>query len=293
MPVIALLLHAGHAHLSAPQVLRWWTWEPWVVALLLVTTALYTLGVLRLWRSAGAGHGIARWQAASYCAAVAALVIALISPVDALGGILFSAHMVQHELLMLVAAPLLVLGRPFVAFVWAVPSLAVLARNRPLTAAWRRLSSPLAATVLHGLALWTWHLPSLYQATLTSDAVHAAQHASFLLTAALFWWSLLHGRAGRIGYGIAVVYVFLTTIHSGALGALLTFSPNLWYPIYGPSTAKWGLDAIEDQQLAGLIMWIPAGVILVVLGVAMFLGWLQEAERRVAFTQSEKLKENR
>jgi putative membrane protein len=289
MPVI--FLHAGHAHLSAARVLRWWTWEPWVVALLAITTALYAVGLARLWRSAGAGHGITRWQAASYCGAVAALVIALISPVDALGGILFSAHMVQHELLMLVAAPLLVLGRPFVAFVWAVPALAALGRNAPLTKAWRILSSPWAATLLHGLALWTWHLPSLYQATLQSDAVHAAQHASFLLTAALFWWALLHGRLGRIGYGIAVVYVFITTIHSGALGALLTFSPNLWYPIYGPTTARWGLDAIEDQQLAGLIMWIPAGVILVVLGVAMFLGWLQEAERRVAFTRSEKLKE--
>ncbi|HEV7923033.1 MAG TPA: cytochrome c oxidase assembly protein [Thermoanaerobaculia bacterium] len=291
MPVIAFLLHAGHSHLTVPQVLRWWSWEPWVVALLVISTVLYAVGVARLWRSAGARHGITGWQAASYGAAVASLVVALISPVDTLGGILFSAHMVQHELLMLVAAPLLVLGRPFVAFVWAVPALAAMARNRPLTAAWRRLTSPLAATVLHGLALWTWHLPSLYQATLASDAVHAAQHASFLLTAALFWWSLLHGRAGRIGYGIAVVYVFFTTIHSGALGALLTFSPNLWYPIYGPTTAKWGLDALEDQQLAGLIMWIPAGVILVVLGVAMFLGWLEEAERRVAFTRSERLKQ--
>jgi len=120
--------------------------------------------------------------------------------------------------------------------------------------------------------------------------VHAAQHASFLLTAALFWWSLIYGRYGRIGYGVAVLYVFLTTVHSGALGALLTFSPNLWYPIYGPTTAKWGLDAIEDQQLAGLIMWVPAGLILVALGIGIFLAWLAEAERRVGYSSSENLR---
>ena len=96
---------------------------------------------------------------------------------------------------------------------------------------------------------------------------------------------MIHGRYGRLGYGAAVFYVFLTSMHSGALGALLTISPNVWYPIYNARTSAWGLDPIEDQQLAGLIMWVPASVIFLVLGVALFVAWLAEAERRVAILE--------
>ena len=269
-------------------ILRWWSWEPWTVALLVLSGALYAIGIARLWRSAGAGRGIARWQVASFAVANTALIVALLSPIDTMSEVLFSVHMVQHELLMLVAAPLLVFGRPLIAFSWALPAVARFFNRR--IALWRVVSAPLVATALHALALWIWHIPSLYQATLRSDAVHAAQHASFLLTAALFWWALIYGRYGRIGYGVAVLYVFFTMAHSGALGALLTFSPNLWYPIYGPTTAKWGLDAIEDQQLAGLIMWVPAGLILIALGIGIFLAWLSEAERRVGYSSSENLR---
>ncbi|HYX23881.1 MAG TPA: cytochrome c oxidase assembly protein, partial [Thermoanaerobaculia bacterium] len=89
--------------------------------------------------------------------------------------------------------------------------------------------------------------------------------------------------------GAAVLYVFTTSLHSGVLGALLTFAPRLWYPIYEARTAAWGLSALEDQQLAGLIMWVPAGVLFIVLGLALFAAWLGEAERRVAHTRSEVL----
>jgi putative membrane protein len=283
------LAHAGHLHASA--VIRWWSWEPLVVITLAITGALYAIGFARL----GAGRKSMRWQALAFAGGYLALLIALVSPIDTLGGILFSAHMVQHELLMLVAAPLLVLGRPLTVMLWALPRswrapASAWTRTAPVTAAWRAITAPIAATVLHGLTLWTWHLPSLYQATLRNDAIHALQHTSFLLTATLFWWSLINGRYGRIGYGVAVVYIFITSAHSGALGALLTFAPSLVYPIYGPVTRQWGLDPLEDQQLAGLIMWVPAGIILVVVGLALFAAWMAEAERRVRFTQSENLK---
>jgi putative membrane protein len=291
-----ILAHAGHHHLEAHEVLRWWSWEPLVVALLAISGALYAIGIVRLWRGAGAGKGINLWQAIAFLAGWLSLVVALVSPVDALGGILFSAHMVQHELLMLVAAPLLVIGHPLIAMLWALPAswrgpASRWSQTAPVSAAWQAITAPVVTTVTHGLALWVWHLPSLYQATLHNEWIHALQHTSFLLTAALFWWSLMHGRYGRTGYGVATAYVFLTGIHSGALGALLTFAPGLVYPIYGPITRQWGLDALEDQQLAGLIMWVPAGIILVVLGLALFTAWLAEAEKRVAYTQSEALRE--
>ena len=291
-----ILAHAGHHHLTVPQVLHWWSFEPVVVTLLAVTALLYFGGVVRLWRAAGVGRGVGRLQVVAFATGWLALVVALVSPVDTLGGILFSAHMVQHELLMLAGAPMIVLGRPLIAMLWALPArwrspAANWSQHEGVVRAWRAITAPLVATVLHGLALWIWHLPSLYQATLRNDFIHSLQHTSFILTAALFWTSLIHGRYGRIGYGAGVAYVFITGIHSGALGALLTFAPALVYPIYGPITRQWGLDALEDQQLAGLIMWVPAGIILVVLGMALFASWLHEAERRVAFTSSEALRE--
>jgi putative membrane protein len=291
--MIALLFHAGH-HLEAGTVLSWWSWEPFTIGLLALSGALYAAGVARLWRRAGVGQGIRRWEALCFAAGWLALIVALLSPVDALGGILFSAHMVQHELLILVAAPLMVLGRPLAPFLWALPpaardGAAEWTRNPAFAAAWRRLTAPLAVFLIHGLALWLWHLPSLYQATLDDEFIHAFQHLSFFLSSALFWWSLIHGRFGRLGYGAAVAYVFLTSLHSGVLGALLTFAPRLWYPIYEARTSRWGLSPLEDQQLAGLIMWIPAGVVFIVLGLGLFAAWLGEAERRVARTQSEML----
>ena len=297
MSALFLLAHAGHHHhLETAQVMRWWSWEPVTIVLIAITAILYFGGVWRLWRAAGIGRGVGRLQLLAFAAGLVALIVALLSPVDTLGGILFSAHMVQHELLMLVAAPLLVLGRPLIAMLWALPSrwrspVAQWTQRDAVAHAWRAVTAPLVATFAHGLALWIWHLPSLYQATLHNDFIHAMQHTSFIVTAALFWTSLIHGRYGRMGYGVGVAYVFITGIHSGALGALLTFAPSLVYPIYGPITTQWGLNALEDQQLAGLIMWVPAGIILVVLGMALFASWLHEAERRVAFTRSEALRE--
>jgi putative membrane protein len=288
-PVFA---HAGHHHLDPAEVMTWWTWEPVVSALLGASALLYVIGLVRLWRKAGRSKGIRAWQVIAFAGGWAALAIALVSPLDALGSILFSAHMAQHEVLMVIAAPLLVLGRPLIALLWAMPSRwrAPLARgvqSPPVATVWNFLTAPAVAVVVHALALWMWHLPSLYQATLRSEPVHALQHTSFIVTAALFWWALIHGRYGRLGYGASVIYVFITSIHSGALGALLTFSPHLWYPIYQTRTAAWGLDAIEDQQLAGLIMWVPAGVILLILGLALFTAWLGEAERRVRLAEME------
>lgn len=275
--------------LTAGEVMHWWSFdEPVTLALLGTSAALYAIGIARIW------HKTKKWQPLAFAAGWLALFIALVSPLDALSAILFSAHMAQHEMLMIVAAPLLVLGRPLIAFLWALPApwRTAAARLAP-TRAWHVITGPLVVTVLHAVALWIWHLPSWYQATLQSDFIHALQHLSFLVTASLFWWALIHGRYGRMGYGVAVVYVFVTAAHSGALGALIAFSPRVLYPIYQATAAQWGLDPIEDQQLAGIIMWIPAGVLMTILGVALFAAWLGEAERRVALTQSEMLRKEK
>lgn len=263
-----------------------WSWEPAVLVGVFVSAWLYARGTERVWRRAGVGRGVRRGQAACFAAGIVVLLLALVSPLDALGGTLFAAHMVQHELLVLAAAPLLVLGAPLVPFVWGLsPGLrrraGAWAKRRPVRAGWRALTHPAAVWVLHAAAIFVWHAPALYQRTLTSEMVHAAQHASFLGTAVPFWWVLLHpaGRR-RLAAAAGVLYVFSTAVYGSVLGALLTFSPRPWYPDYAPGAALWGLSPLEDQQIGGLVMWVPGGMVYLGAALALFGGWLLDAERR-------------
>ena len=265
-----------------------WELHPAVVGPLLVSAALYTIGVVRLWTRAGGRRGLPAWGAAAFAAGWVVAALALVSPIAWLSEILFSVHMTQHTLLMLVAAPLMAFGRPLLVCLWAFPSrrrerIATAFRGGAVLAAWRCITAPLSAFLLQAIALWIWHLPALYQAALADAGIHAVQHLSFVLTASLFWWAMAHGRYGRQGYGLAVVYVFLTALHSGALGALLTVAPSPWYRYYVNQGTAWHVDALGDQQLAGLLMWVPAGVVFMLLGLALFAAWMGEAERRVRF----------
>jgi putative membrane protein len=259
-----------------------------VSSLLAVTTTAYAGGVARLWRNAGVGHGVRRLQAVAFGCGCVVTGVALLSRLDEMSERLLSAHMVQHELLMLVAAPLVAMSAPLVALLWLLPSAgrrrAMTAVRRPaIDAAWAAATAPATVWLLHALALWIWHAPALYKAAVESESIHALQHLSFFGTSVMFWWGIAHGRYGRIGYGAAVVYVFATAVHSGVLGALLTFSPGLWYPFYGPTTAAAGLSPLEDQQLAGLLMWVPAGGIFIAGGLSFFLAWLHESGRRARY----------
>jgi cytochrome c oxidase assembly factor CtaG len=207
-------------------------------------------------------------------AAVVVLGGALGPPLDAMAHRSLAAHMVQHEVLMLLFAPLAALAWPVALWLAAVPrSVRRRAlRRRPVRRAWQIATSIPAAWLLHALAVWGWHAPRLFDAAAASSALHALQHASFAGTAVLFWWSLL--RPGASGYGAAVASAFTTALHTGALGALLTLVPRPLYAAYA------GPAALEDQQLAGLIMWVPAGGLLVVAGVGLAAAWLREAARR-------------
>ncbi|HYY58236.1 MAG TPA: cytochrome c oxidase assembly protein, partial [Pyrinomonadaceae bacterium] len=234
----------------------------------------------------GGRAGARRWEMWAFAGGWAALFVALVSPLHPWGEVLFSAHMTQHEVLMLVAAPLLVLARPLVPFLWALPmswrqSAGTLGKRRALQTTWRAMTNPLVAWAIHAVALWAWHVPALFQATLRSDLVHTLQHLCFLGSALLFWWALIHGRQGLMGYGAAVLYMFTTSVHSGVLGALITFSSKVWYPAYTGTTHSWGLTPLEDQQLGGLIMWVPAATVYVVAGLALMAGWMRESERRI------------
>ena len=284
---MTLLLHAG---VGPDAVWTSWDWKPGIAIPLLVSAFLYGRGLRLLWDE-HIGRGIRVWEAAGFATGWVLTWVALLSPLHALSEQLFVAHMIQHELLMAVAAPLLVVGRPLVPMLWALPSPARRrvgrwSKARAWRRAWRFISRPTVAFVLHGVAIWVWHAPALYQATLSSEMVHALQHSTFLGTALLFWWTIIHGhapggRARAVSFGTAVLLLFGTALHSGALGGLLTFSRTLWYPAYGSSARAWGLTAFEDQQLAGLVMWIPATFAYLVAALFLFTGWLRASEERV------------
>src|SRR4051812_5736191 len=200
-------------------------------------------GVLGLYL-AGARSVRARWK--WFIAGWAVLVVALIA-IDPWADRSFAGHMVQHELIMLIASPLLVVARPLATLLWPLPYIwrrraGWLLTRRFVRSGWSVATLPAVGWIVHAVVLWASPLPALFERAIEHPWIHALQHFSFFAGAVLFWWSVIHRSRGA-----AVLSLFTTAVQSGALGALLAFSPYSWYPAY----------AIDDQRLAGLIMWIP------------------------------------
>lgn len=270
-----------------------WSFEPGVVVGLAATALWYGAGVRALWRRGGRGRGVRRWQAWSFAAGVATIAIALLSPVDAAAEQIFAAHMVQHLLLIVVAAPLVVLGAPAPALWWGLPRRTrrgvarALLRSRGLQWSWRAVSAPAVVIVAHIVALWFWHFPGPYQLALRDDAVHAVEHLSFVATAVLFWWVVLQPTgARRLSHPATIVALVVMLAQSGALGAFLVYARSPWYPAHAAGARGWGLTLLEDQQLAGMIMWVPAGVAYVAATVWAFLDWMAWDERRARYADA-------
>jgi cytochrome c oxidase assembly factor CtaG len=266
--------HAGHVHWF--DIGATWTFDPWVTIPVGIAGGLYLAGISRLWRRAGFGRGVRAWQASCFATGWLLLVFALVLPLHWLGERLFLAHMIEHEILVAGAAPLFVLGRP-VTMLYALPigmrrSLGTLAQLATVARWWSRLSTPPVATVVHGAAIWSWHVPAFYEAALLDPWIHWLQHLCFFGTGLLFWRALMQGRARGQADGVAVFYLFVTSLHTGFLGILISFARRPIYPAQTAGASEWGLTAMADQQLAGLFMWIPAG--LVYTGAALVLAGL-------------------
>lgn len=270
-----LSAHAGEP--LKPHDLPWaWSFDLGIVIPLALSALLYARGSRR-------DHSTTAQQRLCFWMGWVVLALSLISPLHPLGEVLFSAHMVQHELLMLIAAPLLVLSRPLVPFLWAIPmnwrrSAGAFTKRNPVQRAWSFLTTPFVAWWVHAVALWIWHAPALFQATLENNFIHSLQHISFLGSALLFWWSLFYAR-GQESYGAGVLYIFTTAIHTSILGALLTFSPAIWYPEYAETSPAWGLAPLQDQQIGGLIMWVPAGLVYIAASLVLFAAWMKASEQ--------------
>ncbi len=259
-----------------------WTVDPAVLTPLLASGVLYFVGLGRLWRSAGQGHGVARWQAVAFVAGWLLMAIAVASPLHDESRKFFTAHMIEHELVMTMAAPLLVVSRPLPVLLWAFPRSwrRGVARRASLVGYlfwWDVLSRPAPAAIAHAAAIWVWHIPALFDAALGNELLHWLQHLSFLVTALFFWWAVLDARR-RAGVGVALIFV--TALHTSFLGILLTLAR---YPIYAGQARlaeTWGADPLIDQQLAGLIMWVPAGLIYVAIGLGLAGLWIGRSASR-------------
>lgn len=278
---MASLAHSGQP-LAPHDLWTAWNLEPAVLIGIFLLGIAYQRGRVR-----GPQRSATRWRGRSFVAGLAALAVALVSPLDALAGSLASAHMVQHILLLLVAAPLLALSAPSSTLLRGSPVALRRASGR-----WRRrlgltpgsvraLCHPITVALLHVTTVWFWHAAVPYDAALDNAPLHALEHATFLITALLFWHVVIgaRGGAGRVSHGFGVLLVFGMAMQSVLLSALLTFSQTPWYSGYATTTAAWGLEPLADQQLAGVLMWIPGAPIYLLVALSLLVAWLREAER--------------
>jgi putative membrane protein len=278
--MLNVVAHAG------PSVAPHDLWSAWSVdPLVLIALGAVVITYARGQRRRGRGDAAARQRA--WCAAggIATIGAALLSPLDAASSSLASAHMVQHVVLVLIAAPLLALARPGAAIVRGAP---VIVRRtwarwrRPTRSLWSAiglLAAPVAAWLLHAGALWFWHAAVPYDAAVRIEWIHAAEHTTFLGSAFLFWRAVVPPVGSRRSPdGIGIMLVFAMALQAVFLSALLTFATTPWYDVYAHSTAAWGITRLDDQQLAGAIMWVPAGLIYVAAGLAMLASWIHAAE---------------
>ncbi len=277
----------GDAPVTPETVWGAWNGDPLLLLGLLGAAGLYARGVYQVWRRAGVGSGVRRWQVAAFGGGVGALVVALVSPLEAVAGALFSAHMVQHLILILGAAPLLVLGAPLYVCLWGLPlrwrtSLAGWVDAPPLRSLWHGLSHPLAVWGLYAATMWGWHAPPLFNAALHNDVIHEVEHLSFLFAAMAYCWVLLRpmGRR-RLSRGVGILYLFTTSAHGSLLGVLIAFAPSPWFAHYVDTAPVWGLSPLQDQQLAGLIMWIPVGMAYAGVAAVLFVLWIKDVQLEV------------
>lgn len=291
--VVALVLLAGPvvAHVpdasEPPGLGHAFSLDPWLTPLWAASLLLYLLGLRQLWRS-GFGRGVGTGQVAAFLGGWLALGVAMVWPLDALGAWSLAAHMAQHMVLMALAPPLLLAGLPGAVWLAALPSGAARRLGAPLRtprgrSVWRLLTGATLVTLLQAAVMWGWHLPAAMELALRNEWVHYAMHLCFLGAGLLFWAALLRSlREPAVGAGSAVAAIVATMAHMGLVSALLVFAPRPLYPWYLERAPLLGFSALEDQQLAGLIMWVPSALPYLVGGVVLVAAWLARSERLTA-----------
>ena len=252
----------------------WATWSlaPAIILPMVLAVGLYVRGLVTQ-RAAHAAHRQTFARSLYFTAGIGCLIIALVSPLCRMASTLAWAHMVQHVLLVVGAPLLLVLSRPGGTLVAGLPR-----RLRTKSFSWASAAAArsqphaylIASFLLYGVNIWFWHVPALYEAALLDTGMHLLMYASLLIVSLMFWHAVVETyRMPGSAAGTAAILLFFTFLHTGGLGIFLTLSPRPWYPLMALRGGAWGILPLDDQRLAGLIMWIPMGGIYVVVALAV------------------------
>lgn len=224
-----------------------------------------------------------------------ALVVALISPLHSVGEQFFSVHMVQHLLLSLVAPPLLLLSGSMPVLLWAFSARDRVTLGRlvgqpgPLRSALEFVTRPLVALGLFVITQWVWHQPGAYDWALENRWAHYFEHVSFFLTAIIFWWPVIGAPPLRspLKYPARLGYTFVGWLPNSILGAGIALARAPLYPYYVGAAQQTGTDPLFDQQLAGLIMWVPGDVVFAAILLIIFAAYLRDEERKAEWIDRE------
>lgn len=291
-------------------VLLSWNWRLDVIIILLVLGGLYTAGWWKLRnktrrakrRSGGSGrHELAtRWRLFSYLAGLFFVALALLSPIDALGQQLFFMHMVQHLLLIMFAPPLLLIANPLPFILWGLPSKwrlrvghaigRLLHREGAFRHALRMATGAGVIWLVWAIAVIGWHDPDMYNAALRSEFVHDLEHITFFVASMLFWWLItgagprIHKQFGPIG---RVVFTLAAVPPNMALGVLLAFVGVVVYSYYEAVPRLWGIDAVTDQRIGGIIMWIPGSMMFIIAALILIARMIQDEDSKPILTEKE------
>ncbi|MCV0403220.1 MAG: cytochrome c oxidase assembly protein [Chloroflexi bacterium] len=267
-----------------PGVLAEWTFDPFAIAGLIGAAVAYRWAVRRV-NVAHPGNPHPAYRSWLFGGGLVAIGVALLSPIEAYEGTLFSVHMVQHMLLELVAAPLLLAGAP-ITLTLRVASPRV--RRRLLTVLQSRIvhliSFPVVAWVLFAAVNWGWHFSVLYDQALENTALHYFQHATFLGAALLFWWPVIGADPSpwRLPHPVRLLYLFLAMPQNSFLGVALLSASSVLYPHYLTNGRTWGMSPLDDQALGGVIMWVVGDLAFLAGMMLVVVMWMRHEDRRTA-----------
>ncbi len=265
-----------------------WNLEPSILIGTVLITGLYLYAIGPYRKRRFPEEPIRAGQTIAFLSGMLIMFLALVSPLDELGdSYLFSAHMVQHLCLTIIGPPLLLLGTPE----WIVKQAF---NSRIIFQIAKVLTYPVVAFVLFNVDFWLWHAPSLYNATLENQTIHILEHLTFIIFGLCYWWPIFSPSKDLppLPIGGQIFYLFLSGMPSVLLGAGLTFTPPLYAP-YITAPRIWGISAATDQQLGGLIMWVPVSIFYIVIMSVLFIRWMlqqeakQQAEERELYAQQD------
>ncbi len=265
-----------------------WNLEPSIIIGTVLITGLYLYAIGPLRKRHFPNEPIMTGQTIAFLSGMLIMFLALVSPLDELGdSYLFSAHMIQHLCLTIIGPPLLLLGMPE----WMVKKAL---SNRAIFQVAKVLTYPVVAFVLFNVDFWLWHAPPLYNATLENQSIHILEHLTFIVFGLCYWWPIFSPSKDLppLPIGGQILYLFLSGMPSVLLGAGLTFSPPLYAP-YIAAPRIWGISAATDQQLGGLIMWVPVSIFYIVIMSVLFIRWMlqqeakQQAKERELYAQQD------